>query len=317
MKEVKFTKEQSRLLGQCLPVTRKWLVTQFQKGRKLSKSLRDKVNFFNVIERNIYQKWHRDCLAEMKKTKLHLSAGELFNIISRPEVSVRKALSISQKWYTKSENEKIQKYIGKIISRIKSLADREKSFYKEASEALENDEIHNVLEDIADRLANVGALDSEDLLYTEQSIKHVNRKRALGKQPSVHEIYQALEPRFAANNDLYQKQIKIVCDTYKKGEDVPEDVKSVCFEFIELSIEYAGYIPAPLIEYIFGNDTISEEAFNLFVKSEKIIKDQGMQSLISSKAKKLATKMELNEKNAADLTQSELNILRLIKMFEL
>ena len=109
MKEVKFTKEQSRLLGQCLPVTRKWLVTQFQKGRKLSKSLRDKVNLFNVIERNIYQKWHRDCLAEMKKTKLHLSAGELFNIISRPEVSVRKALSISQKWYTKSENEKIQK----------------------------------------------------------------------------------------------------------------------------------------------------------------------------------------------------------------
>ena len=59
MKEVKFTKEQRRLLGQCLPVTRKWLVTQFQKGRKLSKSLRDKVNIFNVIEKNIYQKWQK------------------------------------------------------------------------------------------------------------------------------------------------------------------------------------------------------------------------------------------------------------------
>ena len=68
---------------------------------------------------------------------------------------------------------------------------------------------------------------------------------------------------------------------------------------------------------IFGNDTISQKAFNLFEKSEKIIKDQGMQSLISSKARKLASNMKLYEKDAADLTQSELNILRLIKMFEL
>ena len=311
-----FTTEQKTLLSKAKPITRKWLCSRFEENQPVSQTIQNGFTYLNTIENSIYNQWHRDCLNEMQREKLNLSVPELYSLISDPKVTVKQALILAQKFYSRKDLAAKQKHIGKIISLIKKLADREKSFYRQASERLRAEKPNNVLEEVAKALETVNRRDSEDLLYTRQSLKHIRVLRKLGFSPSVHEIYQALEPRFAGLNDLYQKQIQVVMDTYVKGQDVPAEIKDVCFEFIKESIPHAGYFHANLIGYIFKNDTISDKAFKLFADMEKVIKKQGMEILVYSQAMKLANLKKLAAKKITELSNEEMNILRLAEIFK-
>ncbi len=312
----KFTEEQKTLLSKAQPITRKWLCSRLEKDQPVPQAVHNGYNYLNTIEKSIYNQWHQDCLNEMQREKLNLSVPELYALISDPKVTVKRALILAQKFYSRKDLATKQKHIGKMISLIKKLADRETNFYQQASERLRTEKPNNVLEEVALALETVNRRDSEDLLYTRQSLKHIKVLRKLGFSPSVHEIYQALEPRFAGLNELYQKQIQVVMDTYVEGQDVPSEIKDVCFEFIKESIPHAGYFHANLIAYIFKNDTISEKAFQLFIDVEKLIKNQGMEVLVYSQAMRLIGGKKLLVKKPEEYEDSDLRILRLAKIFK-
>ena len=309
-----FTSEQKAILKKAQPVTRKWLTEKFKNNQTVSDNL---FLFLNTQESNIYKTWHQQCLADMRKIKLDLSVPELYAQISDPKVPVFQALTLAQRYYSRKPNLSKQKHTAKMLSLIKQLHDRERDFYQKASARLKTEKPSTVFAKIAQEMETMSARDNEDLLYTKQSVKHVNQLRKLGAYPSVHELYQALEPRFAGNYDLYQKQIKVVIDTYSPGQDVPADIKTVCFEFIKESIPHAGYIPGQLVEYIFFNDTMSERAYQLFLDLEKMAKEQGISSYISTLAAKLARKRELHKKKPAELSGEDLRILKLKEIFKL
>ena len=308
----KLTPEEKTLQSMLQPIAKKWLYGELQQNNKIPE---ERIFAVDSIETNIYATWHKDCLEEMRKEKLHLSVPELFAQVSDPKVSVIQALKLARKFYTNKDFVNKQKHIGKIISRLQRLADKEKNFYRQSLELMKSYAPVEAMKTIANKLSKEDKKDAEDLLYTRQSLKHIRVLISLGYKPSVHELYQALEPRFATNSDLYQRQINLVLSTYKEGQDVPDDVKAVCFDFIQQSILYAGYFHANLIEYIFKNDFISERAFQLFLDVEKYIKEQGMSILVYSKAKKLADSLGLEGKKISELSASEMNILKLTEIF--
>lgn len=308
----KLTPEEKYLQAMLQPIAKKWLYGELQQNNKIPE---ERIFAVDSIETNIYATWHKDCLDEMRKEKLHLSVPELFAQVSDPKVSVIQALKLARKSYTNKDFADRQKHIGKMISKIQRLADKEKAFYQQTIELMKTVSPIEAIKTIADRLGKEDKKDAEDLLYTRQSLKHIRVLISLGYKPSVHELYQALEPRFAANSDLYQRQINLVLSTYTEGKDVPADVKDVCFDFIKESIPYAGYFHVSLMDYVFKNDFISDRAFQLFLDVEKYIKSQGMSILVYSKAKKLADSLGLEGKKISELSASEMNILKLVEIF--
>ena len=76
-----------------------------------------------------------------------------------------------------------------------------------------------------------------------------------------------------------------------------------------------GYLHANLIDYVFKNDRISERAFQLFCDAEKYIRNNGMAVLLKDRATRLAEKKGLYGRPAADLSDSDVRVLRLAKMF--
>ena len=305
--------EKKNMLAKACPITRRWLVSI--KEEDVDSATINKFNFLNIVERNIYTQWHQQCLAEMKRIKLNACVPELYSFVADPKVNLDKALSVAQKSYAREENKTKQKHIGKMVSMLQTLHRNEKKLYKEATQALLNGEPETCLEDIAMAISNENEVANEYMLYTKQSIKHYNRLLKLGKQPSIHELYQALDPRSATNPNVHTAQVNIVAGTYKEGEDVPTDIKDICFEYIKESIRYAGYFHVILMEYIFKNDEISERAYNLFVETEAIIRKSGMSVMPKMYANRLAKKLGLYAKEVTELTDSDIRILRIEEMF--
>ncbi len=308
-------KEIKTLLSSAAPITRKWFWEKVKNDPQIMDETIALFQRLNRTEKKIYAEWHKNCLEEMRRTKLHVSVADLYNIITDPAVSVKKALTISRRYYVRQDKSDRKKQIGKMISLLQRLEKRESSFYKDAFLALHDAEHEDTLTATAARYETLSRRDEEDLLYTKQSIKHVNNLWKIGAKPSVHELYQALEPRFANDYDLFQKQISVVLKTFESGHDVPADIKNVCFDFIRDSISYAGYAPAQLIAYIFLNDEISEKAFALLCGLKETIYQQGMSVLVKSSATRLAARLKLDDKPRVDLTESDLRILKLAELF--
>ncbi len=315
MKQQKFSPEERELLSKSYPITRKWLKTKLE-TQTLYNVLKKRWQYLNSVERNIRIKWHENCLAEMKRLKLHISNETLFKFIADPKVSVTNALAKARKSYPVEENKERQKDIGKMISILQRLADSEKQLYLEATEIIfKEKKTNNVLETIALRIETTDESSSEYTLFTEQCIKHYNRLLKLKITPNIHELKLALNAQLAGNIEIFTSQVNIVCSTYKKGHDVPMEVKDTCFEFIKESISHAGYFHANLINYVFRNDEISERAFQLFIDSEKVIRKNGMQSLPNMYANRLARKKGLHDKPIDKLTEGEKRILKVEHMF--
>ena len=311
----KLSKKQKEMLSSSHPITRRWLINEFNRQKEITKTLISKHDYLNIIEGNIYRSWHQDCLSEMKRVKLNICVPDLFEYVADPKINVTKALSEAQKRYARETNKTRQKHIGKMISMLQTLANNEKKLYNEASNALLNGSSHGCLDRIAMDIYTNNEIANEYLLYTKQSIKHYNRLVKLGKKPSIHELYQALDPRSASNVNIHTAQVNIICSTYRQGEDVPEDIKAVCFEHITQCIQYTGYFHINLMEYIFKNDMITEQAFQLFEDSKDIIIKTGMKVMPKSYAHRLAQKKSLYDKPAVELSDSDLRILRIEQMF--
>ena len=307
-------KRKKEMLAQAHPITRKWLISLL-KNQEISVKVEREFIYLNTVEGNIYKAWHQDCLSEMKRIKLNTCVPDLFEFVADPKVNLAKALSTAQKLYAKEENKTRQKHIGKMVALLQGLSLNEKKLYKETTEALSSGEKSTCIERIAKEISTANEVTNEYRLYTKQSIKHYNRLVKLGRKPSVHELYQALDPRSAADPNIHTAQVNIVSSTYTKGCDVPNDIKDVCFDYIRESIKYAGYFHVVLMEYIFKNDTISERAFNLFTEAENVIRHSGMAIMPKMYAHRLAKKKGLYDKQAVELSDSDLRILKIEQMF--
>lgn len=310
----KFNETEKELLSQANPVARYWLAEKL-KRHELTDKTRNTFIYLNLVEDNIYYKWHQNCREDMKRVKLNECLPELYAYISLPEVSVVKALAVVQRKYAKETNKSRQKQLGKMVAKIQRLDNSKRLLYRQAKEQFAAGRVKNVLEDIASRIENSDEITSENLLFTKQAIKHYLRLTKLGVTPGIDELRLCLQPQFAEDPDLFTKQVNIVYSTYHEGKDVPADIKDACFEFIKGSIKVAGYFHATLIDYIFKNDEISERAFQLFCDAEKYIRGKSMAALPHARAAKLAAKKGLYDKPVAELSDSDVRILRLEKMF--
>lgn len=309
-----FSEQEKKLLSGANPIARYWLAEQLKK-RALTDKIRKTFIYLSLVEGNIYRKWHQNCREDMKRIKLHDSLPELYAYISKPDVSVVKALASVQRRYAKETSKTRQKQIGKMIAKIQRLAYSEKLLYRRATEQFAAGKTTNVLETIAAAIENTDEIKAEKLLFTKQCIKHYNRLTKLGLTPDIDELRLALRPDFVEDTDIFNRQVNIVCSTYHKGMDVPSGIKDVCFEYIKSSIKIAGYFHANLIDYIFKNDEISERAFQLFCDAEKYIRRSGMTALLKNRAARLADKKNLHNKPAAELSDSDVRILRIEKLF--
>ena len=308
------TTEQRTMLSQAHRITRRWLNEQINNGNFNEKTV-GVYTYLNLVERNIYKAWHQNCLEDMKRIKLQDSLPNLFEFVATPSVTVVAALARARKTYASEKNKTRQKQIGKMVAMLTRLENSEKQLYNEATEQLLAGKTKNVLESLATKIEHTDGILNEYRLYTKQSIKHYTRLQKLGAQPSVHELYQCLDARFAGDADIFTQQVNIVCSTYD-GQDVPANVKDICFNYIVQSLEYAGYLHANLIDYIFKNDEITERAFALFEKADAKIHSCGMSVLPATYAHRLAEKKGLYDKPAADLTDSDVRILRIERMFK-
>ncbi len=308
-------KAEKEMLAKAEPATRKFFYNAIQNDYPFVHDMNILFNDINEVEKSTYAKWHQKCLADMRRVKLHTALPELYNKIASPEVSVKQALTILRRAYVIKPYEAKRKQVGKMLSLIQNLSDREDKLYHLAQERLEDEPTSKAMAVLAENLGRMGARDSEDLLYTKQSIKHVNSLRGIGAQPSIHELYQALEPRFAFIEELYDKQIGVALKSCLPDGTIPLDVKDIIFDFIQESVPVAGYFDARLIECIFKNGQISERAFQLFTDMEPIIKQQGISPMIYYRAKAIANSKKLVEKKLTELSLSDLNILRLIEKF--
>ena len=311
-----FSNKERELLSQAkeCPIARYWL-SQKLIIKELSVNIERRFTYLLLVENNIYCQWRQNCLEDMERIKLHDSLSELFSYISQPNVPLVKALATLQRRYAKETSKTRQKQIGKMISLLQRLVHSEKMLYQLSKKEFANGKIENVLENIASRIENADEIFAENRLFTSQCIKHYNRLTKLGIKPRVDELRLCLRPEFAENAEMFTKQVNIICSTYHEGQDVPIEVKDACFEFIKSSIDVVGYLHANLIDYVFKNDRISERAFQLFCDAEKYIRNNGMAVLLKDRATRLAEKKGLYGRPAADLSDSDVRVLRLAKMF--
>ena len=91
----KFNETEKELLSQANPVARYWLAEKL-KRHELTDKTRNTFIYLNLVEDNIYYKWHQNCREDMKRIKLHECLPELYAYISLPEITVAKALAVVQ-----------------------------------------------------------------------------------------------------------------------------------------------------------------------------------------------------------------------------
>ena len=149
-----FSEQEKKLLSGANPIARYWLAEQLKK-RALTDKIRKTFIYLNLVEGNIYRKWHQNCREDMKRIKLHDSLPELYAYISKPDVSVVKALASVQRRYAKETSKTRQKQIGKMIAKIQRLAYSEKLLYRRATEQFAAGKTTNVLETIAAAIENI------------------------------------------------------------------------------------------------------------------------------------------------------------------
>lgn len=311
---MKISNPEKELLSKSHPASRYWLLKQIEKGA-LSDDTKRQLHLLNFIEGNIYKQWRENCLQDMKRIKLHNCLPDVFAFISQPDVSLAKALAFVRRKYAKETNKSTQKQLGKVILLLQRLANSESMLYQEAKKHLDSNNLRQAIEKIAKSIEKQDEIRTENLLFLKQSIKHYLRILKLGVTPDIAELAICLKTDFSSDNNIFTKQVDIVYSTYHPGEDVPADIKDICFNFIKASIEKAGYFHANLINYIFKNDEISERAFQLFCDTEKMIKATGMSSLPRTYAARLAKNKGLYNKPASDLSDSDIRILRIERMF--
>ena len=250
---------EKKLLSESYPVSRYWLLKKIEKGDLAANTLKQH-SILNLIEGNIYKTWHKNCLQDMKRIKLHNCLAEEFAFISKPDVSLAKALSTIRRKYAKETNKTKQKQLGKMILMLQRLANSESMLYQQSKQHLDSPNIRAIIERSAKSIETHDELQAENLLFLKQSIKHYMRIVKLGVTPNTAEL-------------------------------------TIC------------------LNADFSNDEISERAFQLFCDAEKIIKATGMSSLPKTYAAKLARKKKLYNKPAAELTNSDIRILRIERMF--
>lgn len=313
MKQLNF--EEKKILAAAQPITRKFFFNKLQNGSELTPDFVKRFEEINSAETDLYQKWHKKCLSDMKRVKLHLTISELFEQIADPEVNVKQALAIAKRAQRSKKYENKRKQVEKMIDLLQSLAERESKIYYLATERLESNPSAITIALLGNEIGTLGAINSEDLLYLKQSIKHVNCRRALKAPVSVHELYQALEPRFAYMDKIYDQQIQIVVDSCNNDGAIPEDIKDVIFEFIRESAKVVGRMEAKFVACLFKNWQVSNKAFKLFSELEDIIKSNGINYMIACMCERIIERRSLKEKKLTELTDSDLNIIRLCEMF--
>lgn len=311
----KLSCEEKKLLAAAQPVTRKFFYGKLQNGSELTPEFLQLFMQIDNAEKELYQKWHKKCLSDMKRVKLHLTVSSLFEQIADPDVNVKQALAIAKRARLSKEYESKRKQVEKMVDLIQALAERESKFYYLASERLEVKPNAITIALLGNELGTLGAIDSEDLLYLKQSIKHVNCRRALKAPVSVHELYQALEPRFAYMDKIYEQQIHLVVDSCKNDGAIPEEIKDVIFDFIRESAKIVGRMEAKFVACLFKNKQVSNKAFKLFCELEDIIKSNGINYMVASMCERIIERRDLKSKKLTELTDSDLNIIRLQEMF--
>lgn len=308
----KLDKEAKTFLSNCAPITRRWAVDLLVKGKDIEE-VKIAVKVFHVSEVTIYKKWIENTIKDMSRIKLNLSMKEWIEQLVIG-ANLDRLLNRARKEYIKSES----KALGKFINRIKRLQDKEKEFYRRATEMLLAGKSFVKVLDLAAEMETENELFLERELYLKQTIKHIERLNKLGVRESYNNIVQALKPEYAGNPAIFDKQVVIACHTYIDGT-VDPSTKVKVYRFIEESVKYAGYVHASLIQYLMKQDRkmeqrISHETFELLEKLCPKIKAYGMTAIVASKLKPLAE--ALREKEVSQMTESDLYVLKLADMYK-
>jgi hypothetical protein len=139
--------------------------------------------------------------------------------------------------------------------------------------------------DTAQEKDRIEELEYEDRLWVQQALKRIEFRRNREKSPSAYELEIALNPQYADYQEIYDLQVDCLIESLSEIED--PKVKSICFSFIDHTLDLHNKLDSRIITFLFSGDWISEGSYNLLVKAYEVIEAMGMNVVVYMAIKKL------------------------------
>lgn len=306
--------QKKKILSTCGPITRKLLHEAYLNGSVDEKTLIE----WRDLEKEVYQRWKDKTYSILDKK------GVLFLYLNCAETDdVSKNYNIIKKLYEREKNKDLEKQLRIVLETLEFYRDQKNKLYELVSKKSKTGITPQILCELQQEIDTINREKKQkkaSLKAIKNAIKEASQAFERGETPSIELLKLALDPKASADNDIYAKQVSLVTKTYIVVEknnitqrDVPDEIKKITFNFIKGCAEYASYLHVNLINYIFLNETISEEAFDLLVKMKADITRVGMGILPFANAKSLVeAKGLLNKKNT---TAAEKRLIAIMELY--
>lgn len=278
-----------------------------------------------AFEKQIKNQWDKDLLSEMADCKFD---GYIFSLYQKIKLKIKSPKNNQGKRvkqiYPRAVNYRNRLKAQKTPSRnaeafcqiCKNYLQRKREFNKKLSDLI----AQNMPP--AEIIAHLKGIYETDEAYNDakkfldnalQYIEHLFKNKQV-VVPALIEI--ALDTRFINTPDIFDRQINVICQTYKAYEDhaMATEVKQICYHFIETAFFKYEKADARLISFLFLGDWISVETSNLLCRAYKIIKERELHFFVFETIKKLYNKIDFSQKNP--LSESEKLLCTLYEIFK-
>lgn len=307
--------QKKKILSTCGPITRKLLHEAYLNGSVDEKTLIE----WRDLEKEVYQRWKDKTYFILEKK------GVLFlymNCVETDDVS--KNYNIIKKLYEREKNKDVEKQLRIVLETLEFYRDQKKNLYRLASQKSKTGITPQILCELRQEIDAINREKKQQktsLKAVKTAIKEACEAFERGETPSIELLKLALNPEASQDNGIYADQVVLVSKTYvtiKEGtiqtKDVPQEIKEVTFEYIKKSAEYSKYMHVVLINYIFLNNTLSEQAYDLLVKMKADITKVGMGILPFANAKSIVEAKGLINKKRK--TAAEKRLIAIMELYD-
>jgi hypothetical protein len=306
---------EKKFLASCGPITRKLFHQAFLKQEVEKETVLE----WDQLEKKVYNEWKNKTFFMLQKK------GVLLLYLSCTQNDdISKNHNVIKRIFQREQDEQKRLNLHTILETLSFYREQKKKLYELASHHANIGITPNILCKLRKEIDAMNKEKKEkkhSIKAVKTAINECISVFSKGGIPNVDLLRTALDAKASENNDVYAKQVGLVTKTYivvdnknVSKKDVPEEIKSITFEYIKDCAKYASYLHVNLINYIFLNENISEEALELLKKIKSDLIKCGMAILPYANAQTIIKSKKLLSKKT--LTDAEKRLIKVMELYD-
>ncbi|MBQ8784910.1 MAG: hypothetical protein IJZ59_02580 [Alphaproteobacteria bacterium] len=273
---------------------------------------------FAEFEKALYDKWFLKMSRDINDLRVdpETYAYQLvLKIRNEKDVNLDKVVALAERrnYLQQSKGHRPSRILGQVMDYVKNYLRKYDEFYRYAVEYIKNFDMEGLKNKVAEEEDKTRRAD-EDRLFQLQVLKHLRNLQEYEKPIPLELLKIALDTEFSNNQKILQEQSLVVYHIYDSKLDKPLLVKQMCFDFIrEVLTSITGNVT--LINWLFLDDWVSKETYDLLTDAYPVLKKLGMGSVVFFKVRRLHEKWHLERRTDEELTTPERFVVDLLNLY--